>query len=71
MTGHRSERQASLLLMTHTMPPDTNAEIRQRIGAGLVHLQYATEQLESAMARLDEIDVRSAPLAFGLPIARP
>ena len=36
------------------MPPDTNAEIRQRIAAGLEHLHFATEQLESAMARLDE-----------------
>ena len=53
------------------MPPDTNAEIRERIAAGLEHLHFATEQLESAMARLDEIDVRRAPLAFGLPIARP
>ena len=53
------------------MPPDTNAEIRGRIAAGLQHLHLATEQLESAMARLDEIDVRRAPLAFGLPNARP
>ena len=40
--------------------PDTNAAIRERLEYGLEHLRCATEQLASAMSRLEEIDVRRA-----------